>query len=218
MTAHYIAYKGTYIALAAMQREYIPLFIPHANDLSITQGTMMRPPFTIEDEYAWFESICRKGGKDEIFAILYRDDPGKEEWRYIGHTGLHAISWPSGIAKTGSVIIEKSLHGKGCGTEAKLLLLYHAFYVKNLHKVRSEVKAFNGNSWGHLLKCGYQVTGRDKELHFHQGSYVDEIMLSVSRDDFAPIWKQYQESHELPKLTQKQRKMLKRETKRSTKK
>ncbi|MDB5237476.1 MAG: GCN5-related N-acetyltransferase [Parcubacteria group bacterium] len=209
MTSHYIAYGTSKVVLAAMQREYIPHFIPFANDLSIVQGTLMTPPFTIEDEYAWYDRISKKNPANEIFAILYRgSDSEPDEYRYIGHTGLHQIRWPGATAHTGSVIIDKSLHGKGCGTEAKLLLLHHAFYVKGLRKVRSEVKAFNGNSWGHLLKCGYKVIGRDTDFHFHDGSYVDEILLSVSREDFEPIWEEYKSTGLLPTLTEAQKKLI----------
>lgn len=215
MTSHYIAYEGSRIALAAMQREYIPLFMPHANNLLITRGTLMRPPFTLEDEYAFYDRICKKNGTDEIFAILYRENPDDSStYRYIGHTGLHRISWPDATATTGSIIIDTSLHGKGCGTEAKLLLLHHAFFVRGLRKVCSEVKAFNGNSWGHLLKCGYKAIGRRRAHHFHEGAYVDDILFEVFREDFEPISHMYKETGELPSLTQKQRKTLKKETRR----
>lgn len=201
--ADYIVYQGGKVSLGVMVREYIPLFTKHANDLSITRGILMRPPVTLEDEYDWFDRIAKRSETQQVFAILLNETDTK--YRYIGHTGLHNIGWPDGIATTGSVIVDKTLHGSGCGTEAKLLLLYHAFYVKGLRKVCSEVKAFNGNSYGHLLKCGYRPIGRRKAHHFHEGNFVDDILFEVFREDFDPIWKQYKETGELPKLTEEQR-------------
>lgn len=202
MTEHYIAYKGKNVSLGAMHRDYIPIFVQHANDLSVTQGTTMRPPFTREDEEAWFERVSKKSTTQELFAVLVNEQDG---YRYIGHMGLHAITWPSAFGTSGSLLFES---GKGYGTEAKLLLLYHAFYVTGLRKVCSEVKAFNGNSWGHLLKCGYHQVGRRKDHHFHDGGYVDVILLEVFREDFDPIWKRYTKTGKLPALTEKQRKRL----------
>ncbi len=199
----YIGYSGGKVSLGVMVRDYIPLFTEHANDLSITRGILMRPPVTIEAEYEWFERIARRSETEHVFAILLNDAEGKH--RYIGHTGLHNISWPNGTAKTGSIIIDKTLHRSGCGTEAKLLLLYHAFYVKGLRKVCSEVKAFNSNSFGHLIKCGYRCIGRRRAHHFHEGTFVDDFLFEVFREDFDPIWEAYQETGGPPKLTDEQR-------------
>jgi len=208
---HYIAYKGKVgVSLAAMNRDYLPLLMQNANNLEVTQGVLLRPPVTIEMEEEWFNRIAKKSDTDHVFAILLHEPPidGVTQYRYIGHCGLHRISWPDGTAKTGSIILEKGLHGKGYGTEAKLLLLYHAFFVKGLRKVCSEVKAFNGNSWGHLLKAGYEQVGRRIRQHFHQGMYVDEILFDVFREDFEVIWLKYEQTSELPKLSSEQKERL----------
>ena len=207
----YIVYKGRRVSLGVMVRDYIPLFTEHANDLSITRGILMRPPVTLEAEYEWFDGIAKGSNEENVFAILLNNED--DTHRYIGHTGLNRMNWPNGTATTGSVIIDKSLHGAGCGTEAKLLLLYHAFYVKGLRKVCSEVKAFNGNSFGHLLKCGYRCIGRRKAHHFHEGTFVDCFLFEVFREDFDPVWEKYQATKELPKLTDEQRTLVANDTK-----
>jgi len=201
-----IAYRGEQVSLAAMSRDYLQLFMEHANDLSVTRGILMRPPITLEMEQEWFDSLHKRSATDNIFAILLNTEDGKH--RYIGHTGLHHMSWPNGTATTGSIIIDKTLHGAGYGTEAKLLLLYHAFYVKGLRKVSSEVKAFNGNSYGHLVKCGYQCIGCRKAHDFDEGTYVDNFLFEVFKEDFGPLWARYQETKKLPVLTDEQRKHI----------
>ncbi len=189
-----------------MRREYIPLFVPGANDPQVMQGVILRPPVTLEAELEWYDRVAKSG--DILFAILLHE---QDTYRYIGHTGLHGITWPNGCAISGTVIAEKSCLGKGYGTEAKLLLLYEAFRNRGLRKVCSQVKAFNGNSWGHLLACGYQQVGRRAAHHFHNGEFVDEISFDVFREDWEPVWKMYQETKELPRLTSEQRALLKKE-------
>lgn len=202
---HYIVHQGSRVALAAMKKEYIDILMPWINNPTTTAGVLITPPITYEAELAWFEGLPKRTATDVVFAILFREN---ETWRYVGHTGLHRITWPVGRASSGSLIGDASVHGQGCGTEAKLLLLYHAFFVLGLRKVTSEVKAFNGNSLGHLLRSGYQVIGCRKEQHFHEGGPVDEILLEVFRDEFEPIWQHYKHTTELPKLTDEQRAVI----------
>lgn len=202
---HYIVYKGRQIAFAAMQKGYLPALMPWINDPKATAGVLTTPPIMLEAEEEWIARLAKGSASDVVFAILAREDEG---WRYIGHTGLHKITWPAATASSGTFIGDTSTHQKGYGTEAKLWLLYHAFRVLGLRKVTSEVKDFNGNSFGHLLRCGYGVVGVRKKQHFYDGAYVDEIVFEIFREDFEPRWKDYQETGELPKLTDEQRALI----------
>jgi RimJ/RimL family protein N-acetyltransferase len=206
-TEHYIIYSGKHVALAAMQRRYIQTLMPWINNPITTAGVLLTPPVTYQSELSWYDSI-HKDGSNAIFAILVREDPGNQ-WRYVGHTGLHHITWPDARASSGTLIGDRESLGKGYGTEAKLLLLYHAFYVEGLRKITSELKAFNGHSLGHLLKTGYKVVGISKSHHFHEGMYVDEIMVEIFKQEFDPIWKRYKENDELPSLSVQQKKFMK---------
>ncbi len=214
MNEHYPIHQGVVqVSLGAMQREYIPLFMQGANDPEVMRGVILQPPVTLEAELAWYDKMIQKEG-DLIFAILLHkkgEAGAPDEYRYIGHTGLHGINWPSGYATTGTIIVDKSCFGKGYGTEAKLLLLYEAFRNRGLRKVCSHVKIFNGNSWGHLLACGYRQVGRRKFHHFHDGKFVDDIEFDVFREEWEPIWSAYQETKSLPKLTSEQRVLLQKE-------
>lgn len=209
MDTHYPIHRGlVHVSLGAMRREYIPLFMQGANDPEVMRGVILQPPVTLEAELAWYDMMVQKS--DVIFAILLHEQGNK--YRYIGHTGLHGITWPNGFATTGTIIVEKACFGKGYGTEAKLLLLYEAFRNRGLRKICSHVKAFNGNSWGHLLASGYQQVGRRKSHHFRDGTFVDDIEFEVFREDWEPIWKKYQETKSLPRLTDEQRELLQKET------
>lgn len=203
---HLIAYEGfVQTALAAMSESYVPLFAPHVNRRIGIDGTMQRPPYTIESGLAWVREM-KQDGKNEVFAILKRSPSG--QYSYIGHTGIHKIRWPNAIGESGTMISVPEGRGCGCGTEAKLLLLYHAFTALGLRKMSSRVKAFNAASLGHLLKCGYKIVGRRKEEDYHFGSFVDEILVEVFQDDFWPIWEMYRSRSELPTLTLEQRETI----------
>lgn len=207
---HIIAYVGqarTY--LGVMQEAYVPLYAPIVNRRAGIEGTLQRAPYSVESGREWVRSLDKSKGKDEVFAILARIG---RELRYIGHTGIHHIDWSKGTGTTGSIIVSEQGRGKGYGTEAKLLLLYHCFNVLGLRKVHSTVKAWNAASLGHLLKAGYQIVGRRKREVFHEGTYVDEILLEIFRDEWEPVWKQYRKTDSLPSLTDDQRTLIRKET------
>ncbi|MFZ2167611.1 MAG: GNAT family protein [Minisyncoccia bacterium] len=215
MNGHYPIHHGLRnVSLGAMRKEYIPLLMPGVNDLQVTRGVLIRPPVTLEDELAWYDGLAQRKS-DVIFAILLHEKDASGVvigYRYIGQTGLHGIAWPGGHATSGTLICDESCFGKGYGTEAKLLLLYDAFRVRGLRKVCSDVKVFNGNSWGHLLACGYKQTGRRTKHHFYNGGFVDQVSLEIFREEWEPVWRAYQETKSLPKLTTEDRARLQKET------
>lgn len=217
MTTHIIVYEGITMSLALMQRMYGPEYVPWPNRRTAINGTLQRPPYYPEDFDEWIEKLRKGKGVHEVFAVLAHEGTETDrEYRYLGHAGIHDVERPSGHATTGSVLGADNAHEKGYGTEAKLWMQYHAFKVLGLRKLLSEVKGFNAPSLGHLLKCGYKIVGRRKSHDFHEGAYVDVIILECFREDWEPIWERYRASGSLPKLTALQRTRVAKETNQST--
>lgn len=214
MSNHLIVHEGhVATSLAVMQEEYLREFLPFANDILVTAGTRMRGPIHMEEEIEWVQGLWKKKDRHIVFAVLKHEGTAADRtYTYVGHTGLHGIQFPNAHASTGSILGNLDNLGKGTGTEAKLLLMYHAFQVRGLRKLTSQVKGFNAQSLGHLIKAGYRIVGRFTKHEFHEGNYVDEILLEVFREDWEPIWEKYQTARELPKLTEEQRDLVKRET------
>ena len=196
-----------------MQEEYMKAYIQWPNKRIGIDGTLQRPPYSLAMGQEWVRALDSKKGQDEVFAILLHDDTGKERrYRYVGHTGLHRIHFPDAWASTGSVIGDPKGREGGTGTEAKLLLQKHAFKVLGVRKLVSNVKGWNAPSLGHLIKCGYKIVGRYSKHIFHEGTFVDEILLECFREDWEPIWQKYEETKTLPKLTAKQRALVSKQT------
>jgi RimJ/RimL family protein N-acetyltransferase len=209
---HVIAYEGrVHTALALMQEQYVPLFVPWVNWRTGIDGTLQRPPYSHAMGVEWLQGLDKRKGQDEVFAVLARSDGKRKSYKYIGHMGVHRIDQTHQFAQTGSILGPDG-QGAGHGTEAKLLIMYHAFMVLGVRKLVSTVKGLNGPSMGHLMKCGYHIVGRHERHHFHEGDYVDEVLFEVFRTDWEPIWAAYQETGELPKLTDQQRALIKEQT------
>ncbi len=211
---HCIVHHGLVgCSLAVMQEAYLSTFLQFANDPRVVEGVRLTPPVGMPEELDWLQRLSKRKGTDHVFAVLRHDgEVSSPRYIYIGHTGVHGILWPNATGVTGSLLGDLENLGKGHGTEAKLLLQYHAFRILGLRKLTSGVKSFNARSLGHLIKCGYRIVGRYKEHEFHNGGYVDEILLECFREDWEPVWEQYQATRELPKLTDAQRDLVCKET------
>jgi RimJ/RimL family protein N-acetyltransferase len=154
------------------------------NDPKVTQFLSAYLPAMEEDEKEWIERVRREMSKQVVVMILVDGVP-------IGTMGLHNIDHRQCTATSGALIGEKSYWGKGYGTEAKKLLLEYAFNTLNLRKVYSEVIAFNERSINYSLTCGYKEEARLKKHYFAKGKCWDQIILSVTKEDFKPLWKKF---------------------------
>lgn len=207
---HVPAFKGLVkTSLGLLLKEYGKVYVPGINLYGAARGTMQIPPYPPEKWDGYLEALQKGDSPSRAFAILAHVEDGH---RYIGHTSIERMKWPDAVGTTGSIMFSEETQGGGHGTEAKLLLLNYCFMLLGLRNVRSTVKAWNARSLGHLVKCGYRIVGRYEEIVFHEGKWIDEIILQVSRKDFEPIWRRYQETKTLPKLTDEQRTLVAKET------
>ena len=181
--------KSKRIYLSPILEADIPLITVWINDWDIAQNLTVCHPLSFQDEKQWFEGLSKNKTENVILAIrLVETD------EIIGATGLHRINNLHGTATTGSYIGRKDLHGKGYGTEAKMLLLEYAFNTLNLRKVKAEVYDFNKASQKSLAKCGYKQEGVFVKDRYRNGKHVDSIQMAVFKDDFLVLWKSYQDT------------------------
>jgi RimJ/RimL family protein N-acetyltransferase len=181
--------QGKKLYLRPPTKEDIPFFVRWMNDQEITQFLAVYLPITGAGEVEWLDRLQKNNDKDIVLVIVdaKTDKP-------IGTMGLHRINWKDRTATTGALIGEKSYWGKGYGSEAKMLLLHYAFHSLNLRKICSLVLSFNGRSKAYSEKCGYKVEGVLKEHIFKNGEYWDEIHMAVFKEDWEPLWKEFQKT------------------------
>ncbi len=155
------------------------------NDPEVTQYILQYLPKSIKAEKEWLEKI-EPNSHDFVFGIETEDET------MIGVMGLHKVNYIHGTATTGAFIGNKDYWSKGYGSEAKMLLLQYAFDTLGLRKICASVIDFNKRSLRYQEKCGYKVEGRLKNQLFKDGQYWDEVLLAVYKEDWLPVWEQYQ--------------------------
>lgn len=179
--------KGKKVILRPMEKGDLERCRRWMNDPEVRCFLKSNFPYTMEDEEEWFER-ARKDQNSRHFAIVAVDG---ETPVLIGNIGLAGINWKNGTATTGTVIGEKEYWSKGYGTEAKMLLLYHAFYELGLRKINSSVWEFNSRSLKYSDNCGYKEEGRKRKQLYRGGQYWDEVLLAVFREEWVEIWERF---------------------------
>ena len=179
--------KGRRINLRLVTMDDAEDFATWINDPEISQYLSRGFPTDMKSETNWVNSLY-PSEKNIIFAIE------TAEGELIGNIGLHKIDYVSRSAITGTMIGNQNFHGKGYGSEAKMLLLNYAFNTLNLRKINSEAISFNKRSVNYSLKCGYEIEGVRKKEIYKNGRYHDMVLLAVFKKNWIPLWKAYQKT------------------------
>ena len=186
MSNQVVFLKGKKTILRPAHRSDAPLLTQWINDPEVRQYLASIYPQTEEDEIGWIDGLSKKKPRELIFVITLHDGTP------IGVMGVHNINGVHGTATTGALIGDKQYWGQGYGSDAKMVLLEYAFNTLNVRKLYSDVIAFNERSVAYSLKCGYVEEARLKEHYYRLGRYWDQVILSVTRERFLPVWQKYQ--------------------------
>ena len=164
-----------------------PIITRWINDPEVREFISAFLPKTENFEEEWIKKL---GSDDKDIVLAIETIEGV----FIGLMGVHNIDWKNRICTTGAILGEKEYWGKGYGTDAKMVLLDYIFNTLNLHKVCSQVVAFNKRSLNYSLHCGYKIEGTRRKHMFKKGRYWDVIELSLFKSEWLPIWRHYQKT------------------------
>ena len=178
--------EGRHVYLRPVQLSDLPYFVRWFNDQEVTHFLGRQFPMSEMQEKAWIEGLAKRS--DIVLVIVVKGKTPKFD-RPIGTMGLHNIDLHNGVATSGAAIGEKDTWGNGYGSEAKMLLLQHAFNRLNLRKVYSRVLAFNGRSRAYSEKCGYKLEATHVDRHVRDGQLIDELVLVVDAEEWRELWK-----------------------------
>ncbi|HLA17024.1 MAG TPA: GNAT family protein [Candidatus Limnocylindrales bacterium] len=107
--------------------------------------------------------------------------------RLIGSCAFSVLDPDNGSALYHITIGEKDTWGRGHGTEATRLMLAHAFETLGLHRIGLTVFAFNERAIRAYRRCGFTVEGRAREAIWRDGTYWDELFMSILRSDWKGV-------------------------------
>lgn len=134
---------------------------------------------SIDYEKKWINEAILNPGNSLKLAVCLKDSD-----KQIGLVNLSDIDRYNGNAECGILIGEKSLWGRGFGTEAILLMLHHGFYTLALTRIEAHQLVSNRASIRLFEKCGFKNEGVLRKAVFKDGRHQDLNQLSILREEF----------------------------------
>lgn len=171
--------EGENICLRTLLRSDIPIWFDWFNDPSVTEH-MNKGIFPNTELYQeeYFENISKSKYDLQLAIVL------KNNGLLIGIVGIHKIDWVHRRGDVSIVIGDKKYWGKGIAKEAVSLIVKHAFTKMNLHKLTAGMSSLNLASRKCFEDNGFILEGTRRKHIFYKGSYVDELIVGILREEW----------------------------------
>jgi len=173
--------RGEKVYLRPLEREDLPWIVKWTNDPEVRGLIGEVRPMNAVDATAYFERI--QSDRDRVWFVVVR----QENRRIIGEAGLLRMFNPWRTTDLTMIIGEPDARGKGCGTEAILLLLNYAFGYLNFHRVSIGVVGFNEKAVRFYEKVGFKKEGVQRDGYYYNHRYHDFVMMSLLEDEFREL-------------------------------
>jgi len=172
--------RGERIFLRPAERSDLTTFVRWFADAEMSGFLGMRAPFSEAMEEQWFTHMLETQGKDAYHFVMCRMDNGQA----IGTISLFRLDHVNGSAGVGISIGEKSLWGRGYGTDAMFALLDFGFGQLRLERIWLEVYDFNTRAQRSYEKAGFVVEGTQRHANYRLGHHQDVLLMAILRDEW----------------------------------
>jgi RimJ/RimL family protein N-acetyltransferase len=168
--------RGEHISLEPPRDEDIDLYCSWFADTDLTRYLLVRFPPSPEGEVEWLRNAAANQHAVQWRIVL--------EGRTIGSTALHDIDWKNRHATTGTVIGDRSVWGKGYGSESVRLRTAYAFNELGLERLETQSMAENVGMHRALERAGYQRIAVRRRFAFFEGCWHDSYLFELLRDEW----------------------------------
>jgi len=144
------------------------------NDPEVFRWMDYDRPFSLEDIHASEVRATREG---HPFVI-------EVDGRAIGRIGLNNFRPRDEMASLYVFVGEKTMWGNGYGLDAIMAVLKYGFEILNLRMIELWTLADNERAMQMYKHAGFSEDGRLPDRSFHEGAYLDHVVMSVDRGSF----------------------------------
>jgi len=167
--------RGRSVGLRPVEEQDLPLIHRWMNDAEIWRYMDYERPFSLEDVR---EDLERSRAEGVPMTVLVGDRP-------IGRIGLNGLRRRDRVASLYLYIGEPEFWGHGYARDAVTTLLAYAFDRFDLHLVELWTLGDNDRAVAAYQACGFRPEARLRDRSFKEGGYVERVVMSVTREEFA---------------------------------
>jgi RimJ/RimL family protein N-acetyltransferase len=144
------------------------------NDPEVFRWMDYEEPFSLDDIRRSEERAREEGHPFVIEA----------DGKAIGRIGLNNFRKRDRMASLYVFIGEKGTRGKRYGIDALMTLLRYGFDTLNLRKIELWALGDNERALQLYKSAGFHEDARLPSRSFHDGEYLDHVVMSIDREDF----------------------------------
>lgn len=169
--------KGKYVILRPVEEHDLPLLVCWRNDPESRRFFFSPFLISLGGQKKWYEEL-----QSDRSRILFMIET--VEGTTVGTIGLEKIDWRNQHAAIGQFLLAAEHRGLGYAEEAGRLLIQYAFQELNLHRLYSEIFAWNRPviEWDKFY--GFQEEGVLRQAVFSGGMFQDVVILSLLREEW----------------------------------
>lgn len=135
-----------------------------------------------ETERAWFHTYMACRDTNIRLAVCL-----KQTHVHVGNAYILNIDWTARCGEFHLFIGNTDARGKGYGRQAVRLVLEHAFFDRNLHRISLRVLTNNHPAIALYEKSGFQREGILRQAAFKNGEYADLIAMAILHEEFVKV-------------------------------
>ncbi|MDP2964757.1 MAG: GNAT family protein [Pelolinea sp.] len=172
---------GKRVRLRAIEKDDLPRFVAWLNDPEVRRNLLLYQPLSMGQEEQWYADILKENVDEQPLCV---DVEVGENWEPAGNISLIELNQHDRSAEIGIFIGRKDFWNKGYGCEAMRLMIGHGFNDLNLNRIFLRVYETNPNGVRCYEKAGFKHEGRLREAHYHEGRYIDMLMMSILKSEW----------------------------------
>jgi RimJ/RimL family protein N-acetyltransferase len=179
-----IVLEGDYVRLDPLSLDHVEALCEVGLDDALWQW-VPKPVQSHDDMQAYVEAALagQQAGRMLPFATVER-----ESGRVVGSTRFGAIDLANRRLEIGWTWIARPWQRSAVNTEAKLLMLRHAFEALGCHRVEFKTDSLNERSRNAILRLGAQQEGIfRKHIVTASGRLRDSVYFSIIDDEWPAV-------------------------------
>ena len=176
--------KGKKVTLRAIEEEDLVLLHRWANDPDTQDAIgLIRFPSSMHFHRAWFDKLK----DDQLNHRLAIDAP---DLGLLGISSIVNIDWRNNRAWHGVMLGDVDIRGKGYGVDAVMATMRYAFEELHFERLDGSIIEYNTTSYSFYCgKLGWKEEGRRRNYYYRRARYWDQILVGVTRTDYADLVK-----------------------------
>lgn len=136
----------------------------------------------------WIESLIFDDCKDKMYVAIC----SKSTNLIAGYASLSAIDHINKACVWSGIKIHPDHHCKGYASQTTLLLMKFAFEELNMERISGQCLEEHAVSRRLFVKSGFKLEGIQRNSVFKNGTYHNECVFSVLKEEFADIKEEFE--------------------------